>query len=51
MDHEQFLELAQTRRAMRRFNTNAIPEGLLEKLLDAARWAPSGYNLQPNNCC
>lgn len=24
-----------------------MPEGLIEKLLEAARWAPSGYNLQP----
>ncbi len=49
MDLEQFSELAQTRRAMRRFKTDAIPEGLLEKLLNAARWAPSGYNLQPTH--
>ena len=38
-----------TRRATRRFRPDAIPDGLLERLIDLARWAPSGYNLQPTH--
>ncbi len=52
MDHDpldRFLELARRRRATRRFRPDPLPPGVLEKLLEAARWAPSGYNLQPTH--
>lgn len=42
-----FEELARKRRAVRGFSATPLEEGLLERLLDCARWAPSGYNLQP----
>jgi len=32
---------------MRRFKPDPLPDGLLEKLLNLANNAPSGYNLQP----
>jgi len=35
------------RRSIRRFKQKAIPETLLKKLINAARHAPSGANLQP----
>lgn len=38
---------ARERRSVRQFQPTPLPEGLLEDLLDCARWAPSGYNLQP----
>ena len=41
-----FLELARGRRSTRHFTDDPLPEGMMEHLLDAARWAPSGYNLQ-----
>lgn len=44
---EAFLQLARSRRAARRFSAEPIPPGVLEALLEAARWAPSGFNLQP----
>ena len=42
-----FEELARGRRAVRQFADEPLPEGVLDRLLDCARWAPSGYNLQP----
>ncbi|CAN5739842.1 hypothetical protein BH09VER1_BH09VER1_10530 [soil metagenome] len=35
------------RRATRHFSPREIDRELLVRLLEAARWAPSGYNLQP----
>jgi len=46
-DLPAFIELTQNRRATRHFRPDPLPEGVLERLLEAARWAPSGYNLQP----
>ncbi len=41
------LEIIKSRRSIRKFNTTPVPEDLLEKILDAGRWAPSGLNNQP----
>ena len=49
MNLDEFQRLAVARRAVRGFKTDPLPEGMLERLLDAARWAPSGYNLQPTH--
>ena len=46
---EQFETLVRSRRATRRFKPDPIPDDLLTRVLDAARWAPSGYNLQPTH--
>jgi nitroreductase len=46
---EAFQELVQKRRAVRHFKSDSIEDDLLLKLLDCARWAPSGYNLQPTH--
>ena len=35
--------------ATRRFLSDPIPDELLNRLLDIAHWAPSGYNLQPTH--
>ena len=35
------------RRSVRRYKATNISDNLVEKLLDAARWAPSGGNTQP----
>lgn len=35
------------RRATRHFASREVDRALLDRLLEAARWAPSGYNLQP----
>lgn len=35
------------RRSIRSFKPDPVPDELLEKVLDAGRWAPSAGNLQP----
>lgn len=40
-------EAIKGRRSIRRYKPDAVPKELVEKILDAARWAPSGGNLQP----
>jgi nitroreductase len=42
-----FLGLVRSRRSVRDFRAEAVPAEVIAQLLDAARWAPSGYNLQP----
>ncbi len=36
-----------TRRSIRAFKDTPVPEEALRRVLDAARWAPSGCNFQP----
>jgi nitroreductase len=43
----ELLEAIRTRRAIRRFKNEPVPAELIEKLLEAARWAPSAINSQP----
>lgn len=40
------LEIIKTRRSVRRFKPELIPDDLLDKILEAGRWAPSGLNNQ-----
>ncbi len=50
LDVKRFDEIVRARRAVRRFKEGVgLPEGAMEAMLDAARWAPSGYNLQPTH--
>lgn len=44
---EEFLELARFRRTVRGFQRKDVPKEWVEKILEAARWAPSGGNSQP----
>ncbi len=48
-DLEAFEQLSRNRRAVRNFRPDPVPEDLLNRLIDIARWAPSGYNLQPTH--
>lgn len=41
------LETIKSRRSIRKFKNIQVPEELLEKILEAGRWAPSGLNNQP----
>ena len=43
----EFYEVIKTRRSVRLFERDPIPEGVLKKVLEAARSAPSGSNRQP----
>jgi len=42
-----FYEVIKTRRSVRSFKADAIPDDVLERVLNAARIAPSGSNRQP----
>ncbi len=43
----EVLEAIRSRRSIRRFKPDPVPERLLLEILDAGRWAPSGGNIQP----
>jgi nitroreductase len=47
MDYDGFLELVKNRRSIRSFKADPIPDEYINKIIEAARWAPSGFNLQP----
>ena len=42
----ELLEAIQSRRSIRKFKSNEVPDAVIRELLDAARLAPSGSNLQ-----
>jgi len=44
---DPFFELIQSRRSIRAFHPDEVPEKLLTKILTAAIWAPTGGNVQP----
>lgn len=46
-EYENFLALLKKRHSCRRFKADPLPEGAIEKILEAARWAMSGANSQP----
>ncbi|MFO7772970.1 MAG: nitroreductase family protein [Dehalococcoidia bacterium] len=47
MDYDSFLELVKKRRSIRRFKPDPVPDEYVDKIIEAVRWAPSGFNLQP----
>jgi nitroreductase len=47
MTYATFVELVQERRSVRKFKPDPLPEGAVEKILEAGRWAMSGANAQP----
>ena len=47
MNYDSFLELVKRRRSIRRFRPDPIPDEYINKIIEAARWAPSGFNSQP----
>jgi len=47
MKIDEPLDLLRARRSMRRFKPDPIPDEYIEKMIEAARWAPSGANGQP----
>ena len=44
---DSLLKLIKTRRSVRKYKSQAVPKGHLNKILEAARWAPSAINRQP----
>ncbi|MFC1867618.1 nitroreductase family protein [Thermodesulfobacteriota bacterium] len=47
MDYDGFFQLVTKRRSIRSFKPDPIPDEYVEKIIDAARFAPSGGNSQP----
>jgi len=47
MEAETLLALMQARRSIRRYSNRPVSPAALERLLEAARWAPSAHNRQP----
>jgi len=43
----EILDLIRTRRSVRKFKKEKIPFEIVEEILEAGRWAPSGLNNQP----
>lgn len=42
-----FQEIIAGRRSIRKYQDKAVPDALIEPLLEAVRWTPSGGNIQP----
>jgi nitroreductase len=47
MNYDDFLSLVQRRRSIRSFKPDPVPDEYIDKIIEAARWAPSGANSQP----
>ncbi len=47
LDYENLLDLVKKRRSIRRFKPDPIPDEYVDKIIEVARWAPSGANSQP----
>lgn len=47
MEFNEFLKVIRSRRSIRNFKSDPIPDEYIEKILEAARWAMSGANGQP----
>lgn len=47
MNYENLLSIIKQRRTMRHYNTDPVPIENVKKIIEAARWAPSGNNSQP----
>jgi nitroreductase len=45
--YNNLLEAVKRRRSNRKFKSDPIPEGYIEKIIEVARWAPSGFHTQP----
>ena len=47
MQYEDLLGLVKSRRTIRAFKPDSVPEELVGKILEVGRWAPTGFNMQP----
>jgi nitroreductase len=47
MKYESLLELVKQRRTIRKFKPDPVPDDYIDKIIEVARWAPSGFNTQP----
>ena len=47
MSQMSFEEAVRSRRSVRGFLDRPVPQDVMEKVFDIARWSPSGTNMQP----
>jgi nitroreductase len=47
MDYGSLLELVKKRRSVRWFKPDPVPDEYIDKIIEVARWAPSGFHTQP----
>ena len=47
MNYGEFLKFIETRRTIRKYKQKEVPTEIVEKIFEAARWAPSWLNEQP----
>ena len=47
MNYDDLLELVKSRRSIRRLMPDPLPDEIVDQIIEAARWAPSGFNTQP----
>jgi nitroreductase len=47
MKYEDLMELFKNRRSIRKFKADPVPDEYVDKIIDAARLAPAGFNSQP----
>ncbi len=45
--YDRLHEVVKKRRNNRKFKPDPVPEGTIEKIIEVARWAPSGFHTQP----
>jgi nitroreductase len=45
--YDSFMKVAKKRRTNRRFKSDPVPDEYITKIIEAARWAPSGFHTQP----
>jgi 5,6-dimethylbenzimidazole synthase len=45
--YNSLLQVVKKTRSIRRFKADPVPPERIDKILEVARWAPSGYNQQP----
>ena len=41
------IDVITSRKSIRRYKPDPVPDEMIDKILEAARWAPTGMNLQP----
>ena len=47
MDYDSLLELVKKRRSIRKLKPEPIPDEYVDRIIEVARWSPSGANSQP----
>ncbi|MBW1802440.1 MAG: nitroreductase family protein [Deltaproteobacteria bacterium] len=47
MNYEPFVDLLRQRKSVRRYRPDPVPDDVIQKILEAARYAPSAGNSQP----